>query len=88
MVGILAVAQFGLAFVLLRWVWPGDLLAIAVLTVLHYALPVVGVVLGHVARRREGPTVLSTTGLVLSYLSLAGAVVPVLVGLVALVASP
>ncbi|MFB2554861.1 hypothetical protein [Herbiconiux liangxiaofengii] len=84
LVGVFAVAQFVLSYPLLAWVWPGAPLAIAILTTLAYAVPVVGVVVGHLARRREGATAMSSIGLVLSYLTLAGVVVPLLIGLVTL----
>lgn len=78
LLGVLAVAQYLAGFVLLVWVWPGDPLVIAITTALQYVVPLAGVVVGHLARRREGPGVMSTTGLVLSYLCLIAAVVPLI----------
>lgn len=84
LLGILAVTQYLVGFVLLVWVWPGDPLVIAITTTLQYVLPLAGVVVGHLARRREGSGVASSTGLVLSYLCLLAAVVPLIGDLVAL----
>lgn len=81
--GILAILNSVVGFVLLTRVWPGDSLPIGIVTTLHYVLPLAGVVMGHMARRREGPRTVSTVGLVLSYLCLAGAVVPLLLDLLA-----
>lgn len=79
--GVLAVVTYAAAFVAVAHLWPGDPLVIGIATTLHYVVPLAGVVVGHVARRREGPRRESTLGLVLSYLCLAAAVVPLLVGL-------
>ncbi|WP_394554757.1 hypothetical protein ACDF64_08255 [Agromyces sp. MMS24-JH15] len=84
MLGVLAVAQYLVGFVVLVWVWPGDPLVIAITTTLQYVVPLAGVVVGHLARRREGPEVISSTGLGLSYLCLAAAVVPLVGDLIAL----
>jgi len=78
--GVLAVAAYGVGFAVVSRVWPGDPLAIGIATTLQYLLPLAGVVVGHLARRREGPRRESTVGLVLSYLCLAAAVLPVLIG--------
>jgi drug/metabolite transporter (DMT)-like permease len=61
---------------------PGSLTAITVMTILTYLLPVAGVVVGHVARRREGRSLRALAGLVLSYLAAVVVVAPIVVGLV------
>lgn len=76
--GILAFVHSLASFVLLTRVWPGEPLPIGIATILQYALPLAGVVIGHGARRREGPRTASTIGLVLSYLGLAGPLVTLL----------
>lgn len=65
---------------------PGDLAVIGVVTVLSYLLPVAGVVVGHVARRREGARTRVTVGLALSYGALAVAVVPLVIDVVSFAA--
>lgn len=83
MLGVLAVVSYAAGFAVNR-AWPGDPLVIGIATTLQYVLPLAGVVVGLVARRREGPRRESTLGLVLSSLCLAVAVVPVLIGTAAL----
>lgn len=78
--GVLVVVSYTLGYVAVAHVWPGDPLVIGIATTLQYVLPLAGVLVGHVARRREGPGRESTVGLVLSYLFLAVAVVPVVIG--------
>ncbi|QHC60395.1 hypothetical protein [Rathayibacter sp. VKM Ac-2760] len=82
--GVLAVVSYAVGYLAVSRVWPGDPLVIGIATTLQYVLPLAGVVVGHVARRREGPRRESTVGLVLSYLLLAVAVVPVVIGSVGL----
>jgi hypothetical protein len=81
-VGIAAAALAVLGPVVLRWLVPGEAAVIGVVTALSYFLPIAGVVLGHIARRREGARASSTVGLVLSYLAALSAVVPLAVDLV------
>ena len=82
--GILAAVHYLVGFALLVWVWPGDVVVIGITTVLSYVLPVAGVVLGHIARRSEGPRTASTVGLALSYLCLVATVVPLIAEVVIL----
>lgn len=63
---------------------PGEPITIGVMTALSYLLPLAGVIVGHVARRREGAQTRATVGLVLSYLALAAALVPLVVGVIGL----
>ncbi|WP_291036379.1 hypothetical protein [Herbiconiux sp.] len=85
--GIAAAAVAALGWVPLTLA-PGDPVTIGVVTALSYLLPLAGVVVGHVARRREGGQVRATVGLVLSYLALAAVVVPLVVGLFSLAVAP
>ncbi|QHC64483.1 hypothetical protein GSU69_18545 [Rathayibacter festucae] len=78
--GVLAVVSYAIGYLAVAHLWRGDPLVIGIATTLQYVLPLVGVVVGHVARRREGPRRESTVGFVLSYLLLAVAVVPVVIG--------
>ena len=82
--GVLVVVSYALGYLAVAHLWRGDPLVIGIATTLQYVLPMAGVVVGHTARRREGPRRESTVGLVLSYLVLAVAVVPVVIGVAGL----
>ncbi|PPF24924.1 MULTISPECIES: hypothetical protein [unclassified Rathayibacter] len=82
--GVLAVVSYAVGYLAVAHLWVGDPLVIGVATTLQYLLPLAGVLVGRQARRHVGPRWESTVGLVLSYLFLAFAVVPVVIGLAGL----
>jgi hypothetical protein len=82
--GVLAVVSCAIEYLATAHLWRGDPLVIGVATTLQYVLPLAGVVVGHQARRHDGPRWESAVGLVLSYLFLAVAVVPVVIGSIGL----
>ena len=86
--GVLAAVSYVLGWILVAWVLPGNVFVIGLATVLDYLVPIVGLIVGHVARRREGRERASTVGLVLSYLFFAAAVIPLLLAVLVLVATP
>ncbi|MBB2975682.1 hypothetical protein FHX49_001248 [Microbacterium endophyticum] len=71
--GALSALNYVLGTALLSWVLPGNTVAIAIATVFQYLLPIAGIVVGTLARRREGPHRAAKIGLLLSYLCLAAA---------------
>lgn len=77
--GISACVLYVASFVAVARIWPGDALVIGIATTLQYVVPLAGLVVGIVARRREGHRVMSTTGLTLSTACLLAAVVPVVI---------
>ncbi|MBA8817484.1 hypothetical protein FHX48_002589 [Microbacterium halimionae] len=71
--GALSALNYVLGTALVSWILPGNLVAIAIATVFQYVLPLAGIVVGTMARRREGQHRASKIGLLLSYLSIAAA---------------
>ncbi|MDJ0376429.1 hypothetical protein [Cryobacterium sp. PH31-L1] len=80
-IGVAAIVVFIVGSILLALL-PGNLVVIGVVTVLCYLLPVVGIVVGHNARRREGPQKASKFGLILSYIAFGLVVIPLLFDIV------
>ncbi|MDJ0349552.1 hypothetical protein [Cryobacterium sp. PH29-G1] len=80
-IGVAAIVVFGLGSILLALL-PGNLVVIGVVTVLCYLLPIVGIVVGHNARRREGAQKSAKFGLILSYVVFGLVVLPLLFDIV------